>query len=138
MDLPVVAGGGEHQARSRRHAVDEHGAGAAHAVLAAEMRRRQIVPLAQQVGERQARRDILAEIGTIEAIADHSHYWVSVACVSARNAAVACRLWRNSSSCRSATRARSAAIASRAAAASTRPRAESRDVASRISGGPSA
>ncbi len=37
-DFPAVGLNGEHQARSHRLAVDEHGAGAAHPVLAADMR----------------------------------------------------------------------------------------------------
>src|SRR5207253_10765027 len=114
---------GETEAGARRHDVDQHRAGAAHAVLAAEMSRGQIVPLAQQIGERQARRDILAEIGAVQAEADRAHGAACVACMRARNAAVACRLWRNVSNCRAAARARSAAIASRAAPESTRPRA---------------
>ena len=50
-DLALVAGDGEHQARARRLAVDEDRAGAAHAVLAAEMSAGQIAPLAQKIGQ---------------------------------------------------------------------------------------
>ena len=50
-DLALVAGDGEHQARARRLAVDEDRAGAADAVLAAEMGPGQIAPLAQKIGQ---------------------------------------------------------------------------------------
>src|SRR5580704_10589922 len=50
-DLALVAGGCEHQARARRLAVDEDRAGAADAVLAAEMSAGQIAPLTQKIGQ---------------------------------------------------------------------------------------
>jgi hypothetical protein len=50
-DLALVAGDGEQQARARRLAVDEDGAGAAYTVLATEMSAGQIAPLAQKIGQ---------------------------------------------------------------------------------------
>ena len=43
----------EHQAGARAAAVDQHRAGAAHAVLAAEMRAGEAELVAQEIGERQ-------------------------------------------------------------------------------------
>ena len=50
-DLGAVAGDREGDAGARRRAVDQHGAGAADAVLAAEMRAGEVALLAQEVGE---------------------------------------------------------------------------------------
>src|SRR5439155_24444514 len=112
-----------------------HRAGAAYAVLAAEMGRGQVVPVAQQIGERQARRDILGEVGTVEAEADAGH---AQAWIIARNAATAWWLWRKSSNWRSAAPVKSAAIASRAAAWSSDPPLQRRGALARISGAPAA
>src|SRR5205807_4266205 len=48
---------GEHQAGACAMAVDKDGAGAADAVLAAEMRAREAELVAQEIGEREARLD---------------------------------------------------------------------------------
>ena len=56
-DVGAVGLDGEHQARPDRLAVDEDGARAAHAVLAAEVGAGQPEVLAQGVGERLARLD---------------------------------------------------------------------------------
>ena len=56
-DLLAVRLHGEHQARAHRLAVDEHGAGAADAVLAADMRAGLAAVLADGVGQRAARLD---------------------------------------------------------------------------------
>ena len=55
--LAVVRLHRKHQARARRVAVDQHRAGAAHAVLAAEMRAGEVEFVAQEIGERQPRID---------------------------------------------------------------------------------
>src|SRR5439155_17977363 len=130
VDLALVAGNRQRQAGTRRLAVDQHRAGAAYAVLAAEMGRGQVVPVAQKIGERQARRDILGEVGTVEAEADAGH---AQAWIIARNAATAWRLWRKSSNWRSAAPVKSAAIASRAAAWSSDPPLQRRGALSRVS-----
>src|SRR5215472_42883 len=49
-DPALVASDGEHQARARRLTVDQHRAGAAHPVLAAEMGSGQIAALTQKIG----------------------------------------------------------------------------------------
>ena len=51
-DVGAVGLDGEHQARPDGFAVDEHGARAAHAVLAPEVGAGQLEILAQEVGER--------------------------------------------------------------------------------------
>ena len=84
LDRAVVAGDGEHQARARRLAVDQHCAGAAHAVLAAEMGPGQITAFAQEIGERQARRDVIGNSTAVEAYADRGH---ASTCRTARIAA---------------------------------------------------
>ena len=52
-DLVAVGLHREHQAGARRIAVEQDGAGAAHAVLAAEMRAGEAQPMAQEIGQRQ-------------------------------------------------------------------------------------
>ena len=62
LDLAVVGLHAEHEARAGRRAVDEDGARAADAVLAAEVRARVAEVVAQHVGQRAARldRDLVA------------------------------------------------------------------------------
>ena len=57
-DVGVVASDRKGDAGAYRHAVDEQRAGAADAVLAAEMGAGQVVRLAQQIGEMGARLDV--------------------------------------------------------------------------------
>ena len=57
-DLVAISLDGEHQARAHRLAVDEHGACAAHAVLASEVGAVEFGVLAQEVGEETARLDL--------------------------------------------------------------------------------
>ena len=54
-------------------AVHHHGAGAAGAVLAAEMRRGETAALAQEVGERLARLDVVRDLRAIELEGDGDH-----------------------------------------------------------------
>ena len=49
LDLSLVTGHGEHQARARRLAIDEDGAGTAYPVLAAKMGPGKIAALAQKI-----------------------------------------------------------------------------------------
>jgi len=55
-DIVAVGLHREHQARARRIAVEQNRAGAADAVLAAEMGAGELKPLAQKVRQRQAHR----------------------------------------------------------------------------------
>src|SRR5262249_49123963 len=73
LDLTLVAGDGEYQARARRLAVDEDRAGAADAVLAAEMRAGEIAALAQKIRERQSRRHVICYCCTIDPKSDRCH-----------------------------------------------------------------
>ena len=57
---------GERQAGALRHAVDQHGAGAAHAVLAADMGAGGAERMAQEVGEQHARLGFGGELSAIE------------------------------------------------------------------------
>ena len=68
----------EQQAGAHRLAVEQHGAGAAHAVLAAEVRSRQLDVLAEEVRERLARLDEPLDGLAVDGEADHvalSHGW---------------------------------------------------------------
>src|SRR5207248_4217143 len=111
-DLALVAGDREQQARARRLAVDEDGAGAADTMFAAQMSAGQIAPLAQKIRERQSRRHVIRDMGTVDLQADRSH---CSTCCTARIAATVWRLRWNSSKCRSVARSRSAATAPRIA-----------------------
>src|SRR6266851_527012 len=104
----VVAGDREHQARARRLAVDEDRAGAAHAVLAAEMGPGQIASLAQKIGQRQPRRNVVGDCGPIHRESNRGH---AVTCRTARITATVWRARWNSSKYRSDARSRSAAMA---------------------------
>src|ERR1700756_350073 len=84
LDLAIVAGDREHQAGARRLTVDKDRAGAAHAVLAAEMGPGQIAPFAQKVGQRQARRHVIGNLAAVDADADRGH---ASTCWTARVAA---------------------------------------------------
>ena len=57
-DLAAVGLHREHQAGAHRRAVDDHGAGAAHAVLAADMGAGQPQIVAQAIRQRQPRLDL--------------------------------------------------------------------------------
>ena len=59
-DLVAVRLHGEHQARARRAAIEQDRAGAADAVLAAEMRAGEAELMAQEIGERHAHLDLLS------------------------------------------------------------------------------
>src|SRR5216683_5764657 len=104
----VVAGDREHQARARRLAVDEDRAGAAHAVLAAEMGPGQIASLAQKIGQRQTRRNVVGDCGPVHRESNRGH---AVTCCTARITATVWRARWNSSKYRSDARSRSAAMA---------------------------
>ena len=54
-------------------AVDQHRAGAADAVLAAEMGAGQIAPLAQKIGQRQSWRHVIGDRGAVDTQTDRSH-----------------------------------------------------------------
>src|SRR5271165_1448646 len=108
LDLAVVAGDREHQARARRLAVDEDRAGAAYAVLAAEVGSGQIAALTQKISQGQARRHVVGNGGAVDADTDRGH---PSTCCAARIAATVRRLCWNSSKCRSVARSRSAATA---------------------------
>ena len=72
-DFCVLASDGEGDARAYRHAVDEQRAGAADAVLAADMGAGQVVRLAQQVSEMRARLDVGAQHAAVDRQADLGH-----------------------------------------------------------------
>jgi len=86
LDRALVAGDREHQARACRLAVDQHRTSAAHAVLAAEVRPGQIATFAQEIGERQARRNVIGDRGAIDTQTDGGH---ASTCLTARIAAMA-------------------------------------------------
>jgi hypothetical protein len=62
----------KHQARAHGLAVHEHGARAAHAVLAAEVRSRELELAAQQISEREARLDRRRSLLSVDVHADRS------------------------------------------------------------------
>src|SRR5262249_55664323 len=97
--LALVAGDREGEAGAPRLAVDQHGAGAAHAVLAAEMGAGEVAPLAQKVGERQPRRHVVGHRLAVHAQADATHASTcdDKTCFAARTAIAVCRLNWNSS-----------------------------------------
>ena len=68
LDLAVVDLDAEHEAGARRRAVDQHGAGAADAVLAADVRPGVAEVVAQHVRQRPPRLD-----GQLAALAVHAH-----------------------------------------------------------------
>jgi hypothetical protein len=74
----------EHQTRPHRGAVDQHGAGAAHAMLAADMGSGQPQMMAQAIGERQPRLDFDLDRFAV----DLEPYWHAMNCYAAalRNA----------------------------------------------------
>ena len=65
-DLGAVGGHREGDARPRGRAVDQHGARAADAVLAADMGRRQELMLAQEIREVQPRLDLGLDVATVD------------------------------------------------------------------------
>ena len=61
---------GEHDARARRLAVEQNRAGAAHAVLAADVRAGQPEILADEIAEQQARLDLALVASAVDGDAD--------------------------------------------------------------------
>ena len=66
-DLGAVARHGVGDAGARGRAVDQHGAGAAHAVLAADVGAGEELVLAQEIGEVQSRLDIRPHLAPLMA-----------------------------------------------------------------------
>ena len=60
----------EHQAGANGLVVDQHGAGTADAVLAADVRAGELQVMAEEVGEQQARLDFACERGAIDGQSD--------------------------------------------------------------------
>ncbi len=88
----AVAHRGKQQARAGRKPVDQHGAGAAGAVLAAEMRRGETAALAQEVGERQARLDVVDDLHAVEIDGQRGH-WLRMSLMARRMLAPCIRVW---------------------------------------------
>ena len=88
LDRAPVAADRQYQAGARRLAVDQDGAGAAHPMLAAQMRPGQVAPLAQEIGERQPRRHVVGECHVVDPEPHRSH---AVASCAARIAATVSR-----------------------------------------------
>src|SRR5262249_36279750 len=80
-DLGHLAGNCKGDARTHRHAIDQDRAGAAHAMLASDMRSGQRMSLAQQIGQAGARLDVGLEGATVDDKADSRH------CICARSTA---------------------------------------------------
>ena len=72
-DLGAVTGDRVGDAGARRRAVDQERAGAAHAVLAAEVRAGQQLALAQEVGEMRARLDRGGDRPAVDGETDGPH-----------------------------------------------------------------
>src|SRR5262249_46873007 len=105
----------QHEAGARRLPVHRHRAGAARAMLAAEVRRREPTALAQEIGERLARLDRVGDLGAVEPQRNGDHE----SCISrmARNTVAVCSgPWYASAS--GSSLSRSAAIARRSASSS--------------------
>jgi hypothetical protein len=85
-----VAGHGEGDAASRRRTVDHHRAGAADALLAADMRTGQQQFLAQEIGEVGARRDLSRDRLAIDRQGDRFHAVRTPEIIAARFAATKC------------------------------------------------
>src|SRR5581483_7566087 len=83
-DLAPLAGERQGDAGARRRIVDQQGAGAADAVLAADMRAGQELLLAQEIGEAGARLDHRADRGAVDREAKRLH---AAASASARRSA---------------------------------------------------
>ena len=64
---------GERDARAHRFVVDEHRAGAAHAVLAAEMRAGEVQALAQEIGQRHPVLDLRGDVFVVYLQNDARH-----------------------------------------------------------------
>ena len=94
-DFGVFASDGEGDARAYRRAVDKERAGAADAVLAADMGAGKVVRLAQQVSEMRARLDLGAQRAAVDRQADLAHR--PAARSTARRRATTC-VWRSSGS----------------------------------------
>ena len=90
-DLGAIALDGEHQAGTHRRAVDDHGAGAADAVLAAEVGSGLAALLADRVGQGAARLDADGVGLAVDVERDVVPGVHEAACSSARNARVATR-----------------------------------------------
>ena len=99
------AGDGVAQARTHRTAVDHHGAGAADAVLAAEMGAGEIELLAHEVGEMRARRDGPGHFGAVDAERERTHATPSPLCARtmARRSAATCSACDSSERCGAAS-----------------------------------
>jgi hypothetical protein len=66
LDAAALGGDGKRDAAAHRLAVEQHGAGAADAMLAAQMGGGQVQPVAQEVGQRLARLDAGADRGAVD------------------------------------------------------------------------
>src|SRR5262245_6720169 len=131
-DLASIAGDREGQAGSRRLALDQDRAGAAHPVLAAQMRAGEIASLAQEVGERQPRRHVVDHRLSVHPQADLGH---DNPCAKARMVIAVWRLDLKSSNA-SSWAARSSAIACCQAPESFLPDRASCEVRCMTIGGP--
>ena len=89
-DLGAVRRSREGDAGSRGRAVDQDRARAAHAMLAADMRRRQRLMLAQEIREVQARRDLGLHVPAVDGEGECFHG--AAACLAARFKATSARL----------------------------------------------
>ena len=89
-DRAAVGHDGERQARARRNAVHHHGAGAAGAMLAAEMRRGEPAAVAQEVGQRLTRLHVIVDLHAIQFDGDRCH-WARMSRTARRMFAVCIR-----------------------------------------------
>ena len=87
----AVAHHRERQAGAGGLAVHHHGAGAAGAVLAAEMRRGQPAAVAQEIGQRLPRLDVVGDLHAIELDGDGCH-WARISRTARRMVAVCIRV----------------------------------------------
>ncbi len=95
-DLGAVRLDGQHEAGTDRRAVEEDGAGAAHAVLAPDVGAGESEPAAQEVRKQQARRHLRGVLATVDPHADleqdaHARLARSPARVSARTVSTPAR-----------------------------------------------
>jgi hypothetical protein len=73
LNVALVTGDGQHQARPRRLTVDKDCASTADAMLAAQMGSSEIPSLPQEICQRRARRNLLCDGRTIDAQTDRCH-----------------------------------------------------------------
>src|SRR5258706_1253823 len=119
LDPLAVGLDGEHQARARAVTLDDHRAGAAHAVLAADMRARQTEVLAQKIRQQAARLDRALVGDAVDRHADRAVGHACAAAVRARRLITATRWRRKSAEAWRSARGSAASCAATAAAAIT-------------------